>query len=61
MHNGTDDYAAWYAEATDVPDHGPDQRWPVLLSDNDEETLVDGWHRLHSYLRAGHADIPCVF
>jgi hypothetical protein len=33
----------------------------VILSSSDDETLQDGWHRLHSYVRAGHADIPAVF
>lgn len=53
-----DDYAVWYG---DVPEHGPANRWPVLLSSSDYETLQDGWHRLHSYIRAGHTDIPAVF
>ena len=53
-----DDYAVWYG---DVPEHGPENRWPVILSSSDYETLQDGWHRLHSYIRAGHTDIPAVF
>lgn len=56
-----DDYAAWYGASGCVPSHGPENRWPVILSGDDYETLADGWHRLHSYIRAGHADIPAVF
>lgn len=60
-HETWADYAAWYAGASDVPEHGEENRWPVLLADDDEETLVDGWHRLHSYARAGHSTIPCIY
>ena len=56
--HGWDDYAVWYG---DVPEHGPANRWPVILSSSDDATLQDGWHRLHSYIRAGHLDIPAVF
>lgn len=41
--------------------HSDEDRWPVILSSTDEETLQDGWHRLDFYLRSGHADIPAVF
>jgi hypothetical protein len=54
------DYAAWYCKGG-IPEHGPVNRWPVILSSSDDETLQDGWHRLHSYVHAGHADIPAVF
>lgn len=54
-------YHAWYLGCGDVPEHGPTDRWPVILSGYDDETLQDGWHRLHSYVRAGHSDIPAVF
>lgn len=60
-HETWADYAAWYAGASDVPEYGEENRWPVLLADDDEETLVDGWHRLHSYARAGHSTIPCIY
>ena len=44
-----------------VPEHPDSGRWPVLLSDHDEETLRDGWHRFHSYVRAGDIEVPAVF
>lgn len=53
-----------YAEAycdDDVPHYGSEDRWPVILSGDDYETIYDGWHRMHSYVRSGHADIPAVF
>jgi hypothetical protein len=49
------------ADHPDYPEHGPDDRWPVLLSDQDFETLRDGWHRFSSYVRGGHTDIPTIF
>lgn len=44
-----------------VPAHPASGRWPVILSDDDSETLRDGWHRFHSYVRGGAAVIPAVF
>jgi hypothetical protein len=46
---------------SDYPDHGPEDRWPVVLSSDDDETLQDGWHRFGSYVRGRHADIPTIF
>jgi len=34
--------------------------WPVLLSDLDDETLHDGWHRLHCYYAAGVKQVPVI-
>ncbi len=56
-----DDYHAWYTAAGDMPEHGPSDRWPVLLADHEGEALQDGWHRVHCYLARGDADIPAVF
>jgi len=33
----------------------------VLLSYDNYETLTDGWHRLHSYMRDGADEIPALF
>lgn len=44
-----------------VPEHSQKDRWPVILSDDDEETLRDGWHRFHSYVRDGASVVPAVF
>lgn len=56
-----DAYTQSYCSSGDVPEHAGDDLWPVMLSQDDYETLQDGWHRLHSYLRAGHQTIPAVF
>ena len=55
-----DDYHAWYNTGS-VPDHPTTDRWPVILSDHNDETLQDGWHRLHCYLRRQDETIPVVF
>ena len=34
------------------------QMWPVILCDR--EGIIDGWHRLHWYLRNGMAMIPTI-
>jgi len=56
-----EEYAAAYCAGGDVPHYGPDNRWPVLLSPDNYETLLDGWHRMHSYMRSGFADVPALF
>lgn len=43
------------------PDHGPNDRWPVVLSSHEDETLQDGWHRFGAYAGAGHLDVPAFF
>lgn len=56
-----DEYHASYAAPGDVPLHAPHDRWPAILSNVDDETLQDGWHRTHSYLSQGHATVPLIF
>jgi hypothetical protein len=36
-------------------------RWPVILSSTDDETLQDGWHRLHAYYHQGAEMIPALY
>lgn len=36
-------------------------RWPVIMSNSDDETLQDGWHRFQIYVSNGHDDIPVIF
>lgn len=59
--SGWDEYQAWYLGGGGIPEHPPTNRWPVVLSNYDDETLRDGWHRLHSYLRACATTVPAVF
>lgn len=56
-------YHQWYLNAESGPDvnHPSRNRWPVILSSFDDETLQDGWHRLHCYVRQGARSIPAVF
>jgi hypothetical protein len=58
-----DAYHHWYClpSSGPVPDHPKLGRWPVVLSSTSEETLQDGWHRLHCYARQGARVIPAVF
>jgi hypothetical protein len=52
-------YHAWYMKRGGVPHHKT--RWPVILSRFDDETLEDGWHRLHSYYRDGDDTVPVIW
>jgi len=56
-----EDYHDWYLSQGHMPRHGPRGRWPVILSSFDEETLQDGWHRFHHYIRQGARMIPAVY
>lgn len=56
-----DDYHTDYVRGGDVQAHPKANRWPVLLSYDNYETLWDGWHRFHSYIRDGDVEIPAIF
>lgn len=54
-----EEYHQWYAGGGDMPEHGSEKRWPALAWD-DDEGLVDGWHRTHAYYKAGHKTLPFI-
>lgn len=56
-----EDYHRWYSKHSTIPQHSTKNRWPVILSSEDDETLQDGWHRLHGYIRQGAKVIPAVY
>ncbi len=60
-HQTWEAYRARYADNCDIPNHRKAQRWPVILSDFEHETIQDGSHRLHCYLRRGDETIPAIF
>lgn len=61
FHACWDDYHSWYIRRCEIPNHPEAGRWPVILSSDPSETIRDGWHRFHSYMRDGAAEIPAVF
>lgn len=50
-------------EGKRVPHHSVRKMWPVFLSgrNRERETIVDGWHRFHAYVRAGAKKIPLIW
>lgn len=60
LYSTWDEYHSKYV-SIDTPEHPEECRWPVILSADDYETLRDGWHRFHSYVRDGAAEIPAIF
>ncbi len=54
-------YQAGFTRNCSIPRHPRTQRWPVILSSFEDETLQDGWHRFNSYVRDGHKRIPAIF
>lgn len=53
-----DQYHQWYMDDNAVEPHK--QIRPVTLSPYDEETLQDGWHRLHTYYHNGVKTVPAI-
>jgi hypothetical protein len=56
-----EDYHDWYVRQGHMPEHESRNRWPVILSHYDEETLQDGWHRFHNYIQQGARMIPALY
>lgn len=50
-------------EGKRVPHYPTRNRWPIFLSGRkrDRETIVDGWHRFHSYVRSGAKSVPVIW
>lgn len=59
-HPDWETYHAHYCAGEDPKDyiHHLAEMWPVVLCDR--EGIVDGWHRLHWYLRNGVTTIPTI-
>jgi hypothetical protein len=62
---GWDDFAdyhqAYIASRRALPPARREGNWPVILGDEEFETLQDGWGRFHSYVRAGVETIPAIY
>lgn len=56
-----DDFHNWSVKREPLPRHSRRDRWPVILSGHNNETMQDGWHRLHDYYRQGAAEVPAVY
>lgn len=50
-----------YVKGGYTPLHPKANRWPVILSGFNDETLQDGWHRLRDYLGQGAITVPAVY
>lgn len=50
-----------YMSMGGVPWYGKNDRWPVILANKRlDEPFLDGWHRFHAYVAAGHETIPVM-
>lgn len=58
--NSWSDYHEWYLSG-EMPEHSKEKRWPIFLSSDDYETILDGWHRFHSYVKNKDESIPIIF
>lgn len=52
-----EDYHKWYGDEQTY--HG-DSVLPIIIDFDDEEMIIDGWHRFHSYVRKGLRQIPVL-
>lgn len=59
-HKTFEDYRQWYVDRGDTPTYSIENRWPCIFCSSDYEIISDGWHRMHAYVRAGHATIPVL-
>jgi hypothetical protein len=55
--NTFDEYHKWYGD--EQTNHG-DSVLPIIIDYDDEELIIDGWHRFHSYVRKGLNKIPVL-
>lgn len=55
-YDSFEEYYEWYNDDTD---HG-DSVFPIVVSEQNDEYIEDGWHRFHSYIRKGMKKIPFV-
>lgn len=54
------EYHNWYLSLGDMPNHPKKDKWPIILSSDDHETIHDGWHRFHSYAKNNEKHIPVI-
>lgn len=59
-----EEYHREYAQDEKIPQHK--SVWPIVLSnkewgDDEDETIMDGWHRFHCYYRAGIKNVPVLW
>lgn len=52
-------YHEEYVSFGDVLTYSNEERWPSIAGCN-EEGILDGWHRMHSYYRNNHQTIPLL-
>jgi hypothetical protein len=55
-----EDYHKWYC-GNWVEKHNDKDRWPCILSDDEESFIDDGWHRFHRYCQLNCKTIPIVY
>lgn len=53
-----DEYHKEYNEANDAS-HSRLNRWPSI-AECEDEGIIDGWHRIHDYIRNGDENLPLI-
>jgi hypothetical protein len=61
-HGSFEAYHQKFLSYAPIPGYAPEDRWPLILAkDTYPSAFIDGYARLHSYLRSGHRDVPVIF
>lgn len=61
LNFGYDSFNEWHQayQSTNEASHG-DSLFPIIVDDEDEEYIVDGWHRFNFYLSKNYNTIPVI-
>jgi len=57
-YNSFEEYHTIYQSTNDVEYN--DSLFPIIVNDDNEEYIEDGWHRFHHYLNKGYSEIPVI-
>ena len=57
-YNSFNEYHKIY-QSTNYANHGT-SLFPIIVSDEDAEYILDGWHRFHYYISKGYKEIPVI-
>ena len=58
---GLESFDEWHQayQSTNPANHG-DSIFPIIVSDNGDEYIEDGWHRFNYYLSRSYKTIPII-
>lgn len=55
-----ENYLKDFVASETIPEYSTEDRYYILVSEDCSDTIVDGWHRLVSYVTNDHETIPVL-